>query len=104
MPLQFETAAERVMLDEAWGDTAYTDTGFRICGRYDDPQAEDLLVEGTAPTFGASLAALKAANVSIGSTFSSVTTQDGRTLGPFVVVRWQSEEDGAFILLALNHS
>ena len=102
MPLLFETDAERAALTEAWGDTATTDAGAIVCGQYDDPQAEDLLIEGTAPTFMSSLAAFQAASVSIGTTFSSVVTQDRRKLGPFTVVRWQSEEDGAFVRVMLN--
>lgn len=97
----FETAREREALTAAWGDYAAVGA-FTVRGQYDEPQAEDLLVEGTAPTFQASLAELNAASVSIGTTFDSVTTFDGRTRGPFQVVRWQVIEDGAFIQLGLQ--
>ena len=87
MPLVFETDAEREALTAAWGDCAAVGS-FTVRGQYEEPQAEDLLVEGTAPTFLASLAELEAASVAIGTIFDSVTTFDGRSRGPFRVVRW----------------
>ena len=101
MPLHFETDAERELLTAAWGDRAAVGASV-VRGQYDEPQAEDLLVEGTAPTFLASLAELGAASVGIGTTINSVTTHDGRTRGPFLVVRWQVADDGAFVLLGLQ--
>ena len=101
MPLQFETDQERAALTESWGDTASI-AGRALHGLYDEPQAEDLLMQGTAPTFQSSLSELQRVSVTLGTTIDSVTTFDRRTRGPFTVVRWNVIEDGAFILLGLQ--
>lgn len=98
-----ETAEERAALAAVWEDVASVGT-FTIPGQYDEPQAEDLLVEGTAPTFLAQRSVLDAAGVTYHTTIDSVTTHDGRTRGPFTVVRWQSQDDGAFVVLGLQVS
>ena len=100
----FETAVEREALASVWEDSALVGTT-RIPGQYDEPQAEDLLVEGTAPTFLAARAHLEAIPVTAGpggTTIDSVTTHDGRTRGPYRVVRYASLDDGAFVLLGLQ--
>lgn len=99
-----ESAAEREALTAAWGDVATTAAGASVRGQFDEPQAEDLLIEGTAPTFLASLTELEGASVAIGTDITSVATFDGRTRGPFRVVRWQAVEDGAFIQIALQQT
>lgn len=96
-----ETAEERAALAGVWEDSASVGTS-TIPGQYDEPQAEDLLVEGTAPTFLAQRSALEAAGVTYQTTVDSVTTHDGRTRGPFTVVRWMSQDDGAFVMLGLQ--
>ena len=96
-----ETAAEREALTSLWGDVLHAGSA-RVRGQFDEPQAEDLLIEGTAPVFMASRAEFAAAGVTLNSTVDSVTTYDGRTRGPFLVTRWQSEEDGAFVTVALQ--
>ena len=97
----FETATERAALASAWGDTLLAGT-LSVPGQYEEPQAEDLLTEGTAPTFLAERAVLEAGGITYGSPIDNVITHDGRTRGPFKVVRWQSVDDGAFILLGLQ--
>ena len=97
-----ESAAEREALTAAWGDIATTVAGARVRGQFDEPQAEDLLVEGTAPTFLASLTELTTASVGNGTELTTVTTYDGRTRGPFRVARWQVESDGAFVTVGLQ--
>lgn len=97
----FETAREREALTGAWGDFA-TVAGVRLAGQYNEPSADDLFVEGQAPTFLASLSELNRGNVGIGTTIDRVDTFDGRARGPFLVTRWQTSEDGAFITVALQ--
>lgn len=97
-----ETASEREALTAAWGDVATTAAGASVRGQYDEPQAEDLLTEGTAPTFLASLNEWNAASVAIGTDITAITTYDGRSQGPFRVARWQVESDGAFVTVGLQ--
>lgn len=102
MPLLFETDAERATLTEAWGDTAYTDTGLSICGQYNEPSAEALLMEARAPEFFASLTAFEAASAGVGTTLASVNTFSGRSYGPFKIISWERSEDGNFITAGLQ--
>ena len=99
--MAMETARERRGLASFAGEIATVGT-FKVPGHYEEPQAEDQLVEGTAPTFLTSRSELAAASVTIGTTVDSIQTQDGRTVGPFRVTRWQVEDDGAFIVIALQ--
>lgn len=95
-----ESARERAQFDR-WGDFA-TAGAARVQGRYDEPQAEVQLVNGTAPVFSASRAALEGAGITLQSTIERIDTHAGQVRGPFRVVRWDTETDGAFIALGLQ--
>lgn len=99
--MSIETDAERRAQAELWGDRA-TAGGLTIGGQYDEPQAEELLVEGYAPTFLALREDLYAAAITTRSVLDTITTADGRTLGPFTVISWAREDDGVFIRLGLE--
>ena len=96
-----ETAAERQALAGVWGDCAYIGAE-QIPGLYESPQAEDLLVEGIAPTFESTAASLAAASVAVNTIIDRIETHDGRTVGPYRVRRWASQDDGAFVVLGLE--
>ena len=101
--MAMETARERAGLAGFSGEFANVGA-VTVSGHYEEPQAEDQLVEGTAPTFLTARGFLEAASITIGTTIDSIQTQDGRTVGPFKVVRWQVVEDGAFVNLALQQT
>ena len=102
MPIHFETAAEREALTGAWGDTATTDAGATVAGQYNEPTAEALLMEARAPTFLASLTAMEAAAVAVGTAITQVSTFSGQTRGPFKVISWDLSEDGNFVTAGLQ--
>ena len=55
-----------------------------------------------AATFLCQLSDLSTNQVTMGSQFDSVVTHDARTRGPFKIVRWAQQEDGAMIELGLQ--
>jgi len=101
--LEFETPGERESFASIWGDVMVAPGG-EVPGQYVEPQAEDLLMEGTAPTFLSSAAEFAAASVTIGTAITAVRTHYGETRGPFAVVRWQVQDDGAFVVVSLNQT
>lgn len=96
-----ETAAERRSMADAWGDKA-TIGAVTIPGQFEQPQAEDQLVEGTAPEFIAYDADLRDAAITRGTIIDRVTRADGQVFGPFKIVRWRSLGDGTDIALGLE--
>ena len=97
-----ETAAERAALASVWGDTLTTDAGACVPGQYVEPQADDQFVEGTSPTFYSSLYALTNASIGLRTTALTVETHYNQARGPFKVVGWEVQDDGAYVLLRLQ--
>ena len=101
--MAFESTEERIAFASVWQETARVGN-VDVPGLFEEPQVEDLLIEGTAPTFMSSRELLTDAGITIGITIDSITTLTGDTRGPFRVVRWQVESDGAFVTLALQQT
>lgn len=96
-----ETAKERAAFDEIEGSLAYVGANFFPCV-FNDETAESLLMEGTSPELLCSASRLEAAGVSLQTTIDKIVTYDGRVKGPYRVVRWQVQDDGAFVLAGLQ--
>lgn len=96
-----ESPGERASFDEIEGTLARVGQIEFPC-IFDDETAESLLVEGTAPQITCSAERLAAAGVTIETTIDEITTFDGRIKGPYKVVRWQVQFDGAFIVAGLQ--
>lgn len=96
-----DTQAERAAFDEIEGTRAFVGLVSFPC-IFDDETAESLLMEGTAPQILCSAVRLMDANVTIGTRIDRIETYDGRIKGPYQVVRWQVQDDGAFIIAGLQ--
>lgn len=99
--MALDNAKERAAFDEIEGTIATVGAVSFPCV-FDDEQAESLLMEGTAPQILCSAARLAANGVVLGTTIDLVETYDGRNKGPYKVVRWQVQQDGAFIVAGLQ--
>lgn len=99
--LPIESAEERAAFDEIEGSLAVA-AGSSFPCIFDDETAESLLVEGTAPQITVSLERINSVGLTINSQIDSVQTYDGRTKGPYRIVRWQSQDDGAFVVIGLQ--
>jgi len=95
------SSAEIRHIGASFGDVAVSGTS-EVPGRFTQPQGEIRLAEGTAPAFHAAAVAFSDAGVSKGSTFDTVRTYDGRTLGPFKVISWETVDDGVFVNVGLQ--
>lgn len=98
--MSIETEADRIALENLGGDSAIIGAT-SVPGSYDEPGADVIGVEGVDPTFLVS-ARLVAQAAIVRGTQLLVSTHDGRTRGPFRVVRWMPVDDGAFIELGLE--
>ena len=96
-----DTLAERSAYDEIEGTIAIVGVSEFPC-IFNDETAESLLTEGTAPQILCSAARLEANNVKLQTQIDQIRTYDGRVKGPYRCVRWQVQDDGAFVVVGLQ--
>ena len=95
-----ETSAERASMFSGWG-VATTASGATINGHFDDEDAADIGLSGTAPVFTALREDLEAASVAVHSILT-IVNHTGRAVGSFRVAVWQPQDDGEVITLRLE--